>query len=146
MDQLVQFQVNCPRIAVLRVLDEKHHQKGDNRCASIDDQLPGIRIVKDGTADRPDQNDRDCADKSPTGAEIMRAFRGKFREPVGAGNDSSFSRGGFLFQIFGYFDCHFSWSHLALCAETCFAATLRSATRLAISASLAWGSGIRRIA
>ena len=48
MDQLVQLQMNGSGIAVLGILDQEDHQKGDNRCASIDDQLPGIGVVEDG--------------------------------------------------------------------------------------------------
>ena len=65
VDKLVQFQVNGSGIAVLRVLDEKYHQKGDNRRASIDDQLPGVGKVEDGAGSGPDQDDTDCRDKCP---------------------------------------------------------------------------------
>jgi len=33
-------------IAVLRVLDKKHHEKGDDRRGSVDHQLPGIGKMK----------------------------------------------------------------------------------------------------
>src|SRR3954470_3336260 len=35
-DQLVQLELDRGRIAVLRVLDQKHHQKGDDRGAGVD--------------------------------------------------------------------------------------------------------------
>jgi hypothetical protein len=53
VDKLVQFQVNGPGIAVLCVLDEKHHQKGHDRCASINDQLPGVGKVEEWAGDTP---------------------------------------------------------------------------------------------
>jgi hypothetical protein len=54
LDELIQFQVNGPGISVLCVLDEKHHQKGHDRCASINDQLPGVGKVEDWAGNGPD--------------------------------------------------------------------------------------------
>src|SRR6476620_7897979 len=40
--QLVQLHLDRGAIPVLGILDQKHHQEGDDRRAGIDDQLPGI--------------------------------------------------------------------------------------------------------
>jgi hypothetical protein len=40
-------------IAVLRVLDQKHHQEGDNCCARVDDQLLGVRKLETRAGDCP---------------------------------------------------------------------------------------------
>ncbi len=45
-EQLIKFQMNRLCIAVLRVLDQENHQERDYRRAGIDDQLPGVGIVK----------------------------------------------------------------------------------------------------
>src|ERR1051326_7556634 len=45
-------------IAVLRVLDEKHHQKGHDGGASIDDQLPGVAEPKQRSSDEPHRDRR----------------------------------------------------------------------------------------
>src|ERR1700733_6352219 len=135
MDELVQFQVNGSGIAVLGVLDEKHHQKGHNRCASVNDQLPGVGKVKDGTGDSPNQYDADCGDKSPAGAEVMRALGGKAAEPVGTSHIRRGRLNRFLRDLHGYFGS----LHNGLRAVEYSAAIFRSCTRLAISASFAAG-------
>src|SRR6266496_2057811 len=56
-DKFIQLQVNRFCVAVLRVLNQKDHQKGDDRRAGVDDQLPGVRIVKHWTGDRPRHDD-----------------------------------------------------------------------------------------
>jgi len=45
-DDFVKFQVNSPRVAVLRVLDQEHDQKSYDCCACVDYELPSIRISK----------------------------------------------------------------------------------------------------
>ena len=37
-------------IAVLRILNEKDHQKSNNRRAGINNKLPGVRIMKRGAS------------------------------------------------------------------------------------------------
>ena len=46
--QLVEFHLHGSAVAILRILDEKYHQKGDNRCASINDELPRVRKPNSG--------------------------------------------------------------------------------------------------
>ena len=46
-NQLVEFELNGFAVAVLRVLDEKDHQEGDNGGASVNDELPCVRIVEE---------------------------------------------------------------------------------------------------
>src|SRR5688572_12874584 len=41
-DQLVELELDRLGVAVLRVLDQEHHQEGDDRGGGVDDQLPGI--------------------------------------------------------------------------------------------------------
>jgi hypothetical protein len=63
-DQFVQLDLDGCTIPVLRVLDQKHHQEGDDGRAGVDDQLPGVRIVKDGPGNGPDHHDRGSGQKS----------------------------------------------------------------------------------
>jgi len=44
----VEFQMSRFGIAVLRILNEKDHQKSNNCRSGINDELPGIRIMKRG--------------------------------------------------------------------------------------------------
>src|SRR6266550_3820782 len=56
-------------VTVLRVLNEKHHQKCNNRGAGIDDQLPSIGEVKSRTGEGPNHDNEDGAGKRPGTAE-----------------------------------------------------------------------------
>ncbi len=47
-DQFIQLDLDGLRIAVLRVLDHEHHQKGNDGGAGVDDQLPGIAEAEEG--------------------------------------------------------------------------------------------------
>ena len=44
----VEFQMSCFGIAILRILNEKDHEESDNRRPGIDNELPGIRVMKHG--------------------------------------------------------------------------------------------------
>ena len=46
LDDFVQLQMNGAGVAILRVLDQEHHEEGDDGRAGIDDELPGIRVVE----------------------------------------------------------------------------------------------------
>src|SRR5215831_11278786 len=57
-DQFIQLEVERFGIAVLGVLYEEDNKKRDNRCAGVDDQLPGIGKAKVRTENRPRHNHR----------------------------------------------------------------------------------------
>ena len=63
--QLIQFEMDRFGIAILCVLEEEHHQKSHDGGSSIDDQLPRIRIVKDGSDETPHCNDQESGRKGP---------------------------------------------------------------------------------
>ena len=63
VDQLVELQVQRLGVAVLRVLDQKHHQEGDDRRAGVDDQLPSIGPTEQRPGDRPDDEQRQRGDE-----------------------------------------------------------------------------------
>ena len=52
-DKFVEFELYGGRVAVLGVLEKEHHQEGDNGRAGIDDELPGVRVMKEGAGDGP---------------------------------------------------------------------------------------------
>src|SRR5436190_7977413 len=56
-DDLVQLEVNGERVLVLGALNQKHHQERDDGRSSVDDQLPGVREMKDRPQNRPPGND-----------------------------------------------------------------------------------------
>lgn len=64
----VEFQINGFRVTVLRVLDEEHHEEGDDGRASIDNELPGVREVKCRAGQPPNSNDDGCQCESPRAA------------------------------------------------------------------------------
>ena len=53
-DEFVQLQVQRLGVTVLGVLDEENHQEGDDRRTGIDDELPGVREMKERAAGGPD--------------------------------------------------------------------------------------------
>src|ERR1700756_3285925 len=55
-DDLVQLQVNGPGIAVLRILDEEHHEERDDGGRGVDHELPRIGIMKVGANESPCQD------------------------------------------------------------------------------------------
>ena len=51
--------------AVLGVLDQEHHEKGDDRRRRINNELPGIGEMKGGTGEDPYQDDQHGSGKGP---------------------------------------------------------------------------------
>ena len=52
-NQFIEFQMNRFGVAVLRVLDQEDHQESDDGGAGIDDELPGIGVMKKCGRSRP---------------------------------------------------------------------------------------------
>jgi hypothetical protein len=73
-DQLVQLEVHRFRIPVLRVLDEEHHQKRDDRGPGVDHQLP-VRAVAEIRPEKPQTI------TSATTSETHKAACGMSRAP-----------------------------------------------------------------
>src|SRR5207247_4565837 len=69
--------MHCFSIAVLRVLDKKHHEEGDDRGRSVDHQLPGIGKMKHWSGKNPDKDDKHGSGKSPCTSESDRGMTGK---------------------------------------------------------------------
>ena len=57
-DQLVELGLKGGVVAVLGVLDQEHHQEGDDRRAGVDHQLPGVGVVEERARDGPDEHDK----------------------------------------------------------------------------------------
>ena len=55
-NQLVDFEMQNVIVTVLRVLDQKNHQEGDDGSGRVDDQLPGIVVVKVWPRKRPNSD------------------------------------------------------------------------------------------
>ena len=64
-NELIQLQLHGLGVAVLCVLNKKHHQERDDRGGCIDDKLPGVRKMERRPGEHPDQNDQHSPDKSP---------------------------------------------------------------------------------
>ena len=56
-DQLVELDLQRVGVAVLGVLDQEHHQEGDDGRAGVDDELPGVAEAEDRPADRPQHDE-----------------------------------------------------------------------------------------
>jgi hypothetical protein len=63
-DQLVELDLERIGVAVLRALDQKHHQEGHDRRASVDHELPGIAEAEQRSTHAPEENNehrgREC--------------------------------------------------------------------------------------
>ena len=55
--QFGQLELDRQCVAVLRILNQKHHQECDNGGAGIDDELPRVGVMKGRTRGGPDDND-----------------------------------------------------------------------------------------
>jgi len=64
-EKFIKLQVNRFGVAVLRVLNQKDHQEGDDRRARVDDELPSVRIVKHWAGDRPRHDDSHGKNEGP---------------------------------------------------------------------------------
>ena len=68
-DDLIQFQMDRFGIAVLGVLDQEHHKKGDDRCGRINNELPCIGEMKGGSGEDPHEDDKHRSGKGPGAAK-----------------------------------------------------------------------------
>jgi hypothetical protein len=75
--------VNGERVLVLGALNQKHHQERDNGRSSVDDELPGVREVKDRPQDSPPDDDGQRARERGRAAGPARDDCGQILEPVG---------------------------------------------------------------
>ena len=71
-DDLIEFEMHCFGIAVLRILDQEHHEERDDRRGGVDDQLPGIGKMKRRSGEKPHEDDEHSSGKSPCAAENNR--------------------------------------------------------------------------
>jgi len=75
--ELIQFEVDRFGVAVLRILDQKHHEEGHDGRGGIDDQLPGIGKMKRWAGQNPHKDDEHSSGKSPGASEGYRGTAGE---------------------------------------------------------------------
>ncbi len=63
-DHFIEFEMHCFGIAVLRVLNQEHHEKGNSCRGGVDDELPVIGKMKRRPGEEPHQDDEHSSDKS----------------------------------------------------------------------------------
>ena len=76
-DQLIKLDLDGSSIAVLGILNQKHHKKGDDGSAGIDDKLPSVRELKERSARRPDYDGHDREREYPGSADSACCDLGK---------------------------------------------------------------------
>src|SRR5438874_13631712 len=69
-------------IPILRILDQKDHEEGDDCRSSIDNKLPSIRIVVSWTESCPDNNRTYRQTKSPMGTDQYCNLRCNLTKPA----------------------------------------------------------------
>jgi len=82
-DEFIQFNLNSSTVAILRILDEKDHQKSNDGRARVNDQLPCIGKPKQWTGDGPNDDDAGCQDESGGTASGQRGLIGEIAEKFG---------------------------------------------------------------
>ena len=63
--KFVEFKMCLLRVAVLRILNQKDHQRRHNRCCSVNCQLPSVRKMEPRSEQSPDYDYRDGYDERP---------------------------------------------------------------------------------
>ena len=81
-NQFVELKVDGLCVAVLGVLNQEDHQEGNDGGSGIDDELPGVRIVKCRARQGPDDDDEEGANESPGASEDGGSFSSKDPEGV----------------------------------------------------------------
>src|SRR6266496_1591531 len=76
-DQFIQFQLNRRAVPILGILNEEHHEKGDNGCPRVDDELPRIAKTEHRPCHGPCNDDQDSSHK---GNRMTHGIGGPFRK------------------------------------------------------------------
>jgi hypothetical protein len=86
-DQLVELDLDRFGVPVLRVLNQKHHQKGDDRRAGVDDQLPGVAEAEKRAGDDPDRDHCHSKHEDPRPAAKVGCGFGEVRVAAAGATD-----------------------------------------------------------
>ncbi len=76
-NQLIKLDLNCSRVSILGVLNQKDHQERDDGSAGINYKLPSVAELKDWARDNPGNDYRHCQCEGPRAAAEV---RGRFGE------------------------------------------------------------------
>jgi hypothetical protein len=68
VNDLIELEVNRARIPVLRILDQEHDDKCDDRRAGIDNELPGIGVVEVRARNEPQRDHSEGGEERPLGS------------------------------------------------------------------------------
>lgn len=79
--QLIELQMQRLGVTVLRVLDQKDDQKRNDGCAGINNELPGVRKMKERAADRPGNQYDDGGKEHIRMTDKLCGCAGKAAEP-----------------------------------------------------------------
>jgi hypothetical protein len=81
-NQLVELDMHRLGVTVLGVLDQEHHQEGDDRGAGIDHQLPGVADSEQRPGDHPHQHHQYGEHETQRAAGEARSGLRHSREPL----------------------------------------------------------------
>ena len=77
LDDFIEFEVNGAGVAVLRVLNQKHHQESDDRGAGIDNKLPRIGVVEVWPGHNPQCDYEQGGEERPFRSHPIGCLRGE---------------------------------------------------------------------
>ena len=119
-NDFIELKLDRLRVAVLGILDEEDHQESDDRGPSVDDQLPGIGIMKDVAAQAPNNDNRNGAHERPGSSEDGGGFScGNAEGVLDKAEEAPFVRFWSRFPIVGFGSDGNYWIALAARAA-CF--------------------------
>ena len=76
-DQLRELELQRHRVAVLRVLNQEHHQERDDRGRRIDHELPRVAVAEQRTAHGPNDHRPCCEQERDRLAHPVRGHAGR---------------------------------------------------------------------
>src|SRR3989304_7963128 len=82
VDELVELDLHGAAVSILRILDHEHHEEGDERGCSVDDELPSVAITEQRTCEAPDEDRRHRQDEGDGPARDVRDIVRKARKPA----------------------------------------------------------------
>src|SRR4029434_10004671 len=68
-DHLIQFKMDCFRVPILSVLNQKYHEEGDDCRGGVYDQLPSVGEMKRRAGEDPNEDDERSPAKRPGAAK-----------------------------------------------------------------------------
>jgi len=81
-DELIELHLDRGAIPVLRVLNQEDHKEGHDRGAGVDDELPGVGVIKVRATRGPGHDGPEGQNEHPGAANLARDQMGEIGEEL----------------------------------------------------------------